>query len=822
MRALESGHDLGSAPRWRLGGRGLRAFAVLLLASLLLTESSGDLLAQAVAPDAAFLQTTRRYRLVEGSSVVEDCIGCDDPTLEIPLEGELWIRPGGACTPCNAILPLDLRLVSRDPASHAFVARGQGSLRLLVGTRPGTLVAQELRLRLSVWADGGAEETVSLHSGVVPVSEPPPWIDVAADETLGDEPASPHSRRLRIVAAPWPAMLLSTSRPFTSGASKARIGAGDLISAEGFRPEDGVGLIRNSELTARLGIMPPVPDLGLDAALLRWSVDTGPAAIPAPEVVFSTSEGAFSETLGPLGPGDLLSADGRVVLPAARWLRAFSPLVAADDPEGLIADPGLDAACLLPDGRIAFSVETAFFSETLGRTVLPGDILTDDGQMLRAEGDLLARFGPAADTAGAGLDAVFVWPHGEIWFSTERSFPSAAVGLAPGDPAPEAGAPGVGALGDPAVGDPVVRGGTVLAGDLLSDRGRVVLRNADLLRPWSPVEVDADLGLDALAIDAEPQFVDCGFLVEGIECVLLRADCGGAFVIPGLRGFVPGDRVRVAGKLTTSCTTFCQEGDGCILGAVVEPCDFDGCGRLVEVPAGCIVFRAELGRDFLLDDLGDFQVGDRVRVTGPVRTGCNSACVTPCAAIVGNTISPCVVETCGELVEVAPGCIVFLTANGDRYVVENVGDFRAGDAVFVVGELADASSDACRSECAAIAGAVGCIRDNEVEAAGPIGEVGFFRRADCNADGKHDLSDPVYNLLHLFSGGSPPVCPESCDSNADGQVDIADSIFALGFLFLGGTMPPQPFPSCGEATKRVECEGKPCPCLYPEIHCEDR
>lgn len=73
-----------------------------------------------------------------------------------------------------------------------------------------------------------------------------------------------------------------------------------------------------------------------------------------------------------------------------------------------------------------------------------------------------------------------------------------------------------------------------------------------------------------------------------------------------------------------------------------------------------------------------------------------------------------------------------------------------------------------------------------------------FSRADCNADGTIDISDPVGILDELFSGGVPSSCKKACDANGDGANDIGDVIFTLGFLFGGGATPPAPFGACGK------------------------
>lgn len=72
-----------------------------------------------------------------------------------------------------------------------------------------------------------------------------------------------------------------------------------------------------------------------------------------------------------------------------------------------------------------------------------------------------------------------------------------------------------------------------------------------------------------------------------------------------------------------------------------------------------------------------------------------------------------------------------------------------------------------------------------------------FRRGDANASGRIDLSDAVFILNFLFSGGSEPRCTRSADVNGSNVLDITDPIFLLSFLFLGGPSPPEPHESCG-------------------------
>jgi hypothetical protein len=206
--------------------------------------------------------------------------------------------------------------------------------------------------------------------------------------------------------------------------------------------------------------MPPTPDLGLDGVDL----------LPGGEIAFSIESDLFSETLGDLHEGDLLSDQGRVMM-------TYSKLITPLGPEPPPLDLGLDAADLLENGEILFSIEKDFFSESLGRSVRKGDLLSSKGFIVRSNEQLVARFQPADPKKDYGLDAIFVWPNGEVWFSVETGF--------------------YGQHFEP-----------YNAGDLLSDQGYVVYRNLELLGAFQPLEDLADFGLDALWIvtDLGPGF----------------------------------------------------------------------------------------------------------------------------------------------------------------------------------------------------------------------------------------------------------------------------------------------------------------------------
>jgi hypothetical protein len=72
-----------------------------------------------------------------------------------------------------------------------------------------------------------------------------------------------------------------------------------------------------------------------------------------------------------------------------------------------------------------------------------------------------------------------------------------------------------------------------------------------------------------------------------------------------------------------------------------------------------------------------------------------------------------------------------------------------------------------------------------------------FVRGDVNADGKSDISDPVFTLGYFFIGGDSPTCLDAADANDDGGLDLSDPIHLLQGLFGGAGSPPPPYPDCG-------------------------
>lgn len=73
-----------------------------------------------------------------------------------------------------------------------------------------------------------------------------------------------------------------------------------------------------------------------------------------------------------------------------------------------------------------------------------------------------------------------------------------------------------------------------------------------------------------------------------------------------------------------------------------------------------------------------------------------------------------------------------------------------------------------------------------------------FARGDANADSRRDISDPIFILSWLFTGGVETLCEEALDTDDDGVLVLTDAIALFDYLFRGGPPPVAPFPDCGE------------------------
>lgn len=387
------------------------------------------------------------YTLLQDSQLTEDCPVCDRIPIVVPLRGKFDLRLLEENPLFARYAVENIDFTASGPLGPTYKVTGQGAYQ--VGGE--IAVVQEMTFEVQI-ENVGTKTLCYLTNETGMVQRRWPMIQIQLHQTNGTMVQVYH---LDLAAAPLQEIWLSTRSGFYSGIPAPvpiQVTGGDIISSAGRLVK------RNQELTARLGFMPVVPDLGLDAMDI----------LPGGEIAFSMEQNEFSETLGMLHEGDVLSDRGKI-------LHTYTDLMAAFAPQPPVADQGLDALHSASHDEIYFSVKQDFFSELLGRTIRRGDLLSNRGLILKTNEQLLAPFNPAEPKKDYGLDAVWVWPSGEIWFSTEEGFYG---------PHFEFYAPG----------------------DLLSDQGYVVFRNLELVSGFAPLEDLGDFGLDALFIvsDASP------------------------------------------------------------------------------------------------------------------------------------------------------------------------------------------------------------------------------------------------------------------------------------------------------------------------------
>jgi hypothetical protein len=174
----------------------------------------------------------------------------------------------------------------------------------------------------------------------------------------------------------------------TSAADSTTLGKlnhGDLLSDRG-------RVVQSFQmLLTPFSLLPPIPDLGLDAVSVR---NDG-------EILFSIQSTAFSQRVGAmLQSGDVLSSRGAIY-------RSNRQLLARLQPTQPDQDYGLDALHVWEHGEIWFSVERTFQSQTFGQ-INPGDLLSDQGLVVFRNLTLMEVFKPKEYLADFGLDALFV------------------------------------------------------------------------------------------------------------------------------------------------------------------------------------------------------------------------------------------------------------------------------------------------------------------------------------------------------------------------------------------------------------------------------
>ena len=377
------------------------------------------------------------YHLLEGSYFLDECLICGRPSIQRPVRGnfDLVDVSGDSNLARFVVTNIDFTAVT-DPL---FRIRGAGVYEVTLRTNP----VQRMEAILDV---NGETKVFTNKNDFIERLAPMLYLQlIQTQQNL----VSFYS--LEIVAAPLRDLWFSTRTNLvtTNGGVFA---AGDFLSFSGRTVEAEAALI------GRLGLMPGSGSRGLDAIFPLGSGEIG----------FSFQRDEFSETLGPLPHGDWISNGGTVLLTNRALLANF-------EPQPVLPDYGLDAFFVTTNGDILFSTSTNFVSPRIGE-LSRGDILSyavvngkPTNQLVRTSQQLLARFHPLDSATNYGLDALYVWPSGEIWFSTESPFDDQLFG-------------------------------PVSDGDLLSDQGYLVYRNAELVRFFGARGNPRGYGLDALWI----------------------------------------------------------------------------------------------------------------------------------------------------------------------------------------------------------------------------------------------------------------------------------------------------------------------------------
>jgi len=379
-----------------------------------------------------------RYALLDGSHFVDECLVCGRPTILQPLRGTFDLVLVQDTPPFSRYLVRNIDFTASPGFAGEVRIIGQGTYRRM----EEFAMVQSMELQ-TVVQDAYTNRMAFFTNNASVVQRPFPLIEISLTQTNG---TLLQTFSLHLLAAPLREVWFSIHKSLTStnAAGPARqISPGDLLS------NHGRVVRRNLELAARMGVMPVVPDLGLDAVHVTCRG----------EILFSIPESVWSETLGQLQHGDLLSDRGRIVKRNQELLAAFGlPAVRPD--------AGLDAVQVMLDGEVLFSIQsnvTAGASLTLSR----GDVLSDRGRVFRTNRELLAQFHPTVANRDYGLDALHVRPSGEIWFSVEEGFTDNALG-------------------------------TIQPGDLLSSLGYRVFGNTQLVVGFAPSDGSPDYGLDAV------------------------------------------------------------------------------------------------------------------------------------------------------------------------------------------------------------------------------------------------------------------------------------------------------------------------------------
>ena len=348
--------------------------------------------ATAAAQSLATHQTWH-YRLLHPSTLIDDCLICDRPTLILPLRGsfDLVLLEQNSLNTRYELTNIDFYVGS--PDNPQYRVTGQGTWQ--IGGE--VAVVQTVTLQTIVQApSGSASRTFTNVSQQVQALWPEFEVDLNDTAGLGS------IYRLHIVAAPLREVWLSTALGFNSTNGAGTVNAGDLISDTGRIVEPQGDLVRA---------------LGLPSG--AYTIDAVDVA-PGGSVLFSLNQDVTSPALGLLHNGDVFSDHGLIV-------ETNQVLMAAFGLAPPFQDVGLKGLQVMDNGEVLFTINKDVAAKGSGLTLTHGDLLSNSGQIRKSNQNLLARFQPGTN-ANFGLKAFHLWPSGEVWFSVETGFNDTSLG----------------------------------------------------------------------------------------------------------------------------------------------------------------------------------------------------------------------------------------------------------------------------------------------------------------------------------------------------------------------------------------------------------
>jgi hypothetical protein len=393
----------------------------------------------ALAP--TFAGSTVRYQLLEGSMLTDECLPCARAPIQYALRGSFTLSVIEENPILSRYAVNDLIFIAGSPGAE-YTITGAGTFEF--GGEVGLRQQMVLTGNIKSPSQSGEIGFTNVSSAV---SRLWPMLAITVQQTNGTLAST---ITLNIAAAPIREIWFSTTASFHSAnfpPSNNEVGAGDILSSEG-------RIVKTNRQLQEPFVTDPTNSVGLDAFNL----------LPGGEIAFST------EAASPFGDGSVAFIRSGKVLHFADILRPLAPPITQD--------PGLDALQFTSDTKFYFSIkQDVIISQDPQNIVLKnGDILWVDlalqqGGVFKSNYELLSRFNlpPSFAPVELGLDALYIWPSGEIWFSTRDGFQDLQLGA-------------------------------ITGGDLLSDQGYIVYRNLELVSNFAPIEDVSGFGLDALYV----------------------------------------------------------------------------------------------------------------------------------------------------------------------------------------------------------------------------------------------------------------------------------------------------------------------------------